>query len=296
MEFRVAAATPGEAWVLPAPAKLNLFLHVLGRRDDGYHLLQTAFQLLDWGDEVTLRLRNDGIVRMAQPLAGVADHANLALQAAQALKSATGGGWGVDIAIDKRIPMGGGLGGASSDAATALVGLNALAGLDLGQSALAAIGLELGADVPMFVRGRSAWAESVGEQLTPIDLPSSWFVVLHPGVGVSTAAVFANPGLTRDTQPVTISCFSRGFASRNDLEPVAIGLAPEIGEALIWLAKFAPARMSGSGSCVFAAFAARGDAEAVASGVPGVWQAWVVRGVAESPLHQKLRAREKILL
>ena len=281
--------------MLPAPAKLNLFLHVVGRRDDGYHLLQTVFQLLDWGDDVSLRLRDDGMVRISRSLAGVADDANLALRAANALKSEAGGSWGVDIAIDKRIPIGGGLGGASSNAATVLVGINALAGLGFGPDRLAAIGLELGADVPLFVHGGSAWSEGVGEQLTPIDLPERWFLVLHPGVAVSTSAVFSDPGLTRDSAPVTISCFSRGFADRNDLEPTAIGLAPEIGAAMAWLAGFAPPRMSGSGSCVFAAFETRAAAEAVAAKVPDNWRAWVARGVAESPLHQQLRKNAKLI-
>jgi len=281
--------------VLPAPAKLNLFLHVVGRRDDGYHLLQTVFQLLDWGDDVSLRLRDDGMVRISRSLAGVADDANLALRAANALKSEAGGSWGVDIAIDKRIPIGGGLGGASSNAATVLVGINALAGLGFGPDRLAAIGLELGADVPLFVHGGSAWSEGVGEQLTPIDLPERWFLVLHPGVAVSTSAVFSDPGLTRDSAPVTISCFSRGFADRNDLEPTAIGLAPEIGVAMAWLAGFAPPRMSGSGSCVFASFGTRAAAEEVAAKVPDNWRAWVARGVAESPLHQQLRKNAKLI-
>lgn len=275
--------------MLPAPAKLNLFLHVVGRRDDGYHLLQTVFQLLDWGDDVSLRLRDDGVIRLERPLAGVSDDANLALRAAHALRASTGGAWGVDIAIGKRIPMGGGLGGASSDAATVLVGIDSLAGLGLGVERLASIALGLGADVPLFVRGRSSWSEGVGEKLTAMDLPERWFLVLHPGVSVSTAAVFSDPGLTRDSTPVTISRFLKGFDLRNDLEPAAIRLQPVIGEALAWLSGFAPSRMSGSGSCVFAAFETRAAADAVAAEVPDAWRAYVARGIAESPLHQELR-------
>ena len=277
------------AWVLPAPAKLNLFLHVVGRRDDGYHLLQTVFQLLDWGDEVSLRLRDDGVVRMSKPLAGVPDTENLALRAAHAFKAMSGGNWGMDLAIDKRIPMGGGLGGASSDAATVLVGLNALTGSRVDADTLAAIGLELGADVPVFVRGHSAWADGVGERLVPMELPERWHLVIHPGVSVSTAAVFSDPGLTRNTAPMTISGFLEGGATRNDLEQVAIGLAPEVGETLEWLAGFAPAKMTGSGSCVFASFDARTVAEAVKAQVPGNWRAHIARGIQQSPLHQAIR-------
>jgi len=279
----------GVAWVLPAPAKLNLFLHVVGRRDDGYHLLQTVFQLLDWGDEVSLRLRDDGVVRMAQPVGGVRDTDNLALRAAHAFKAMCGGNWGVDIAVEKRIPMGGGLGGASSDAASVLLGLNALTGSGFDLDRLAAIGLELGADVPLFVHGRSAWADGIGDRLVPMELPECWYLVMDPGVGLSTAAVFADPGLTRNSSPLTISCFLEGGATRNDLERVAIGLAPEVGEALGWLGRFSPARMSGSGSCVFAPFDARSAAEAVAAKVPAKWRAYVARGVGESPLNQAIQ-------
>lgn len=280
------------ALLLPAPAKLNLFLHVLGRRDDGYHLLQTAFQLLDWGDEISLELREDGVIGMRQSVDGVADHDNLALRAATALKHASEGNWGVDIGIDKRIPTGGGLGGASSNAASVLIGLNALTGAGLGVDQLAAIGLGLGADVPLFVRGYSAWAEGVGERLTPLVLPPAWFLVIHPGVAVSTAEVFAQPGLTRNSAPTTISGFLRGESSRNDLEQAAVRLAPEIGRALNWLSRFAPARMSGSGSCVFASFDTEQAALEVAATVPDGWRAYVARGVAESPLHRQLRKQQ----
>ncbi len=289
MARRIGPQGGDGAWVLPAPAKLNLFLHVVGRRDDGYHLLQTVFQLLDWGDRVSLRLRDDGVLRMVQPTPGVVDEDNLALRAARAFKAVTGGGWGVDIDIDKRIPMGGGLGGASSDAATILVGLNALTGSCFEFDFLATIGLELGADVPVFVHGHSAWAEGVGDCLVPIDLPELWYLVIHPGVPVSTAGVFCDPGLTRNTPPVTISGFLNNSSTRNDLERVAIGLAPEVGAALEWLSRFSPARMTGSGSCVFASFDSRTGAEAVAARVPGQWSAHVARGVAQSPLHEAIR-------
>ncbi len=294
MERPIAAAGQARAWVFPAPAKLNLFLHVLGRRDDGYHELQTVFQLLDWGDEVSLRLRDDGVVRMARAVPGVPDESNLALRAALALRHAAAGGWGVDIEITKRIPIGGGLGGASSDAATVLLGLDRLTGASLGVERLAGLALGLGADVPLFVRGRSAWAEGVGERLVPIDLPGRWFLVLYPGVAVSTAAVFTDPRLTRDTTPMTISCFLGGEGSRNDLELAATALAPEVGRAIGWLSGFAPARLSGSGSCVFAAFVTREAADAVAAQVPEAWRAHVAHSVAESPLHREIRRFQKL--
>ncbi len=277
--------------VLPAPAKLNLFLHVTGRRADGYHQVQTVFQLLDFGDEVTLRLRDDGVVRLLKSVPGTADEANLALRAALMLKASTDGDWGVDIGIEKRIPSGAGLGGASSDAATVLLGIDWLARLGAGAGKLAEIGLGLGADVPLFVLGRTAWAEGVGEMLTPLPIGECWYLVIFPGVAVSTAEVFRDPGLTRDTLPVTISGFLAADQQdfHNDLLPVATRLAPAIDEALTWLAEFAPARMSGSGSSVFAAFSRKDQADAVLAQTPGRWQSWVARGVRESPLHRALR-------
>ena len=277
------------AWTSwPAPAKINLFLHIVGRRADGYHLLQTAFQLLEWGDEVRLRVRDDGEIRRVDPLPGVAPEADLAVRAAQALREATGSRHGADIAIEKRIPIGGGLGGGSSDAATTLVALNALWGVGLGEDALAAIGLTLGADVPVFVRGRSAWAEGIGDELTPIDLPERWYVVIDPGVRVPTRDLFQVPDLTRNSPPLTIPLFARGAATGNVFEPVVRGRFPEVGAALEWLGGFGPARLSGSGGCVFVTAASREAGLAVLAECPPGMRGVVTRGVAESPLRRRL--------
>jgi 4-diphosphocytidyl-2-C-methyl-D-erythritol kinase len=268
----------------PAPAKLNLFLHVVGRREDGYHLLQTAFQLLDWGDLVRLRVRDDGFIRRSDPLPGVAPESDLAMRAAHALKATTGSRSGVDIAIDKRIPIGGGLGGGSSDAATVLVGLNSLWNTNLNDDALAAIGLGLGADVPVFVHGRSAWAEGIGEILTAIDLPERWYVVVDPGVTVPTAALFQTPDLTRNLPHLTIPLFVSGARTVNVFEPVVRERFPAVARALDWLHGYGEARLSGSGGCIFAAFDSREAAATVATECPAAFRAFVARGVARSPL------------
>ena len=268
----------------PAPAKLNLFLHIVGRRDDGYHLLQTAFQLLDWGDMVRLRLRDDGAIRRENPLPGVADEADLAVRAARALRTATGCVRGVDIAIDKRIPLGGGLGGGSSDAATTLVALNVLWGAGLDQDELARIGLSLGADVPVFVRGRSAWAEGVGERLSPIDLPERWYAVVDPGASVPTAALFAAPELTRAAPQLTISRFLSGERTDNAFEPVVRARFPVVAKALDWLGNFGEARLSGSGGCVFVVAKTHETAAKIVENCPEGMRGYVARGVSESPL------------
>ena len=283
----MSGSTPGwSEW--PAPAKLNLFLHIVGRRDDGYHVLQTAFQLLDWGDAVRLRLRDDGATRRENPLPGVAEAADLTVRAAQALREATGCGQGVDIAVDKRIPLGGGLGGGSSDAATTLVALNALWNTRLDEDALAQIGLALGADVPVFVRGRSAWAEGVGEQLSPIQLPERWYAVVDPGASVPTAALFAAPELTRAAPQLTISRFLTGEPTNNAFEPVVRARFPAVAKALDWLGNFGEARLSGSGGCVFVAVATRETAAEIVENCPEGMRGHVARGVSESPLHAAL--------
>ncbi|MEO5558776.1 MAG: 4-(cytidine 5'-diphospho)-2-C-methyl-D-erythritol kinase, partial [Dokdonella sp.] len=226
----------GQGWSdWPAPAKLNLFLHIVGRREDGYHLLETVFQLLDWGDLVRLRVREDGLIHRHDPLPGIAPENDLAVRAAQALQTATGSRLGVDIAIDKRIPMGGGLGGGSSDAATVLVALNALWNTNLNDDALAAIGLKLGADVPVFVHGHSAWAEGIGERLRAIDLPERWFVVVDPGVRVPTIELFQAQDLTRNAPRLTIPRFVSGAATVNVFEPVVRERFPAVARALDWL-------------------------------------------------------------
>ncbi len=271
----------GGGW--PAPAKLNLFLHITGRRPDGYHLLQTAFQFLDYGDALWFEPRNDGRVRRLTEVRGVPAETDLTVRAAELLKAETGCGLGVDIRIDKRLPMGGGLGGGSSDAATTLVALDHLWGLGLGEERLAALGLRLGADVPVFVRGRAAWAEGVGEVLQPIALPEPWYLVVVPPVTVSTAETFGDAELTRNCPPLTIRDFLSG-AGGNVCEPVVRRRHPEVAEALDWLSVHGPARMTGTGCCVFAPFARREAADRVLAEVPADWDAFVARGVNRSPL------------
>ena len=269
--------------VLAAPAKLNLFLHVLGRRPDGYHRLQTVFQLIDLHDDVTLSTTDDGLIRRDPPpddpvLAALPDAADLCVRAALRLQAHTRCKRGARIHVRKRIPAGGGLGGGSSDAAAVLLGLNQLWELGLSRDELARLGLDLGADVPVFVFGHSAWAEGLGEQLTPLQLPPRWYVVLRPPVSISTAEVFGAPELTRDTPPITIAAFHAG-QGRNDCEPVVRGRYPVVAAALDWLGQYAPARLTGTGSCVFAAFADESRARAVAAAPPPGCQAWAVRGI-----------------
>lgn len=273
---------PGRAW--PAPAKINLFLHVTGRRPDGYHLLQTVFQFLDYGDTLDFEPRDDGVIRRAGVLPGIAPEADLTVRAARLLQRHAGSGQGVEIRIDKRIPLGGGLGGGSSDAATTLWALNCLWGLGLSVDALAALGLQLGADVPVFVRGRAAWAEGVGEILTPLTLEEPWYLVLMPEAQVPTAAIFAAPELTRDSDALTIDGFLSGDHGVNACEPVVRARYPRVAEALDWLARYAPARMSGTGACVFARFAEQRAAEEVWQRLPAGWRGFVARGCNRSPL------------
>lgn len=278
--------------IFSAPAKLNLMLHIVGRRADGYHELQTVFQLVDLCDRLEITARPDGVIRRVAGPAGVAESEDLTVRAARALQAASGSTLGADISIQKRIPMGGGLGGGSSDAATTLRVLNQLwsTGLDLPQ--IAAIGAKLGADVPVFLAGTSAWAEGVGEKLTPVMLQPSWFVIVFPGVAVPTATVFQAAELTRNSPPTTM----RGFlesGGRNDCEAVVRKLFPAVGEALDWLGRHAPARLTGTGSCVFAKFSRVEDAERVAARVPDQWRAFVARGLDRSPLLDELGAGAK---
>jgi 4-diphosphocytidyl-2-C-methyl-D-erythritol kinase len=274
--------------IFSAPAKLNLMLHVVGRRADGYHELQTVFQLIDLCDRIEISVRDDGVIARPKGPPGVAESADLAVRAALALQKATGTALGAEITIKKCIPMGGGLGGGSSDAATTLMALNAMWRTGLSSDEIAAIGVKLGADVPIFVAGRSAWAEGIGERLTPMGLgANSWFLVLFPGVAVPTASVFQAAELTRNSPPTTM----RGFletGGRNDCEAVVRARFPAVAEALDWLARFAPARLTGTGSCVFAKFARSEDAERIAARVPDSWRAWVARGLDESPLLEEL--------
>jgi 4-diphosphocytidyl-2-C-methyl-D-erythritol kinase len=282
-----AAAVSDGSW--PAPAKLNLFLHVTGRREDGYHEIQTVFQLVELFDRMWFEPRRDGDIRRIAGPAGVPAEADLAVRAARRLQQATGQDRGADIRIEKRIPMQGGLGGGSSDAATTLVALNEIWGLRLPRSLLAELGLSLGADVPFFVRGESAWGEGVGERLTPLDLPERHFAIVFPGVGISTAEVFQAPELTRKTAKTTIRGFLKA-GGRNDCEPVVTGRSPEVRRALAWLAARGEARMTGTGSCVFAPFADRAGAEAALAGLPSGWSGFVARGLDRSPLQERLAA------
>ena len=271
----------------PAPAKLNLFLHVTGRRPDGYHELQTLFQLIDLSDTVSLTVRDDGRIERPSGPVGVDPDSDLTVRAAKALQGATGCRFGASIRITKRIPMGGGLGGGSSDAATVLLALNHLWACGLSLDELARLGLPLGADVPVFVRGTSAWAEGVGERLVPVELPERWYVVIHPGVSVPTKDVFQSPELTRNTPIITIrAAFEPGgiSGSRNDCEPVVRARYAEVADALDWLGTFAPARLTGTGSCIFAAFGSAIDAERVAARTPDRWRAFVARGLNVSPV------------
>ena len=274
----------------PAPAKLNLFLHVTGRRADGYHDLQTLFQLLELSDEITIGVRADGRIERTHGPPGVPPEQDLAVRAARALQKAAGTHLGANLELRKRIPLGGGLGGGSSDAASVLLALNRLWGCDLTLERLAAVGLELGSDVPVFLHGRSAWGEGRGERLTPVELPERWYVIVHPGVAVSTAAIFQAPELTRNSPLITIRAFFDS-GGRNDCEPVVRRLFPEVSAALDWLAQFAPARLTGTGSCIFAACASAAEAERIAARVPDRWRSFVARGVNVSPVLARLGQR-----
>ena len=275
-----------EGWSYwPAPAKLNLFLHITGRRADGYHELQTVFRLLDWGDRIGLRLRDDGQVRrQGVSVAGVEEADDLVVRAANSLKKVTNCAQGVDIRVEKRIPAGGGFGGGSSDAATVLVVLNRLWGTGLEAAALAALGVALGADVPVFVRGRSAWAEGIGEKLRPLSLPKAWYVLVDPGVHVPTAALFQSQHLTRDAAPVKIADFASGTVLGNAFEPVLRHREPAIEAVFQALSSIGRARLTGSGSGCFVEFATRTAAEQGLAQLPKELRAWVAAGVDRSPL------------
>ncbi|WP_372864698.1 4-(cytidine 5'-diphospho)-2-C-methyl-D-erythritol kinase [Spongiibacter sp.] len=272
---------------LPCPAKINLFLHITGRRADGYHELQTLFQLLDYGDSLKLSRRDDDQLRFLSPLPGVDDSDNLILRAAKLLREYSHASLGADISLDKRLPMGGGIGGGSSDAASTLVGLNHLWQLGLSLDELAALGLQLGADVPVFIHGRTAWAEGIGEKLSPVDTESRWYLVLRPNCEVSTAEIFCDEQLTRNASPIKIAAFLEG-ATGNSCQNLVRNLYPEVDKALNWLDQFSPARLTGTGSCVFASFDSKSAAEAVLAERPADMSGFVAKGVNLSPLHKTL--------
>ncbi|MEP1703428.1 MAG: 4-(cytidine 5'-diphospho)-2-C-methyl-D-erythritol kinase [Marinobacter sp.] len=277
--------------VLPSPAKLNLFLHILGRRPDGYHELQTLFQFLNYGDTLTLTPRTDGRIVLEQSLPGVPDEENLIVRAARQLAATAGHTTpGVSIAVDKQLPMGGGLGGGSSNAATTLVGLNRLWGLNRSLDELAELGLSLGADVPVFVRGHAAWGEGVGERLTDANPPEDWFLVIKPPCDISTKEIFSEQGLTRDTPGIKIAPAFEGDASRyrNDCEDVVRRLYPEVHQSLEWLAQFGPARLTGTGACIFGRFPTESAARIIWESKPSGITGFVAQGVNISPLHKKL--------
>lgn len=276
-----------EPW--PAPGKLNLFLHVVGRRADGYHLLQTAFQFIDLCDEIRFETRPAGMVERKTGLPGVPADNDLTVRAARRLLALRPDlEAGVAIDLRKKLPFGGGVGGGSSDAATVLVALNELWGLGLRVDQLAAIGVELGADVPVFIHGRAAWAEGVGERLTTVDLPEPVYLLVWPDTAISTAEVFKDPELTRDSAVITIRDFLTS-GGRNDCEPVVRRRFPAVAEALDWLERFAPARLTGTGSCVFAAMPDAASARAALGQLPGRWTGYVVRGTNRSPLLDRRR-------
>ena len=269
---------------LPSPAKLNLFLHITGRRPDGYHDLQTLFQLLDWGDDMFFESNNSGQVTLECEGIEIADDDNLVLQAARLLHR---GSLGAHIQLRKRIPVGGGLGGGSSNAASTLLALNQLWNLELDRSRLGQLGRSLGADVPVFVGARTAWAEGVGEILLPVELPTRWYLILAPACHVSTAEIFSHRELTRNTSPIKIAAFFEGHA-RNDCQELVKRLYPEVCKGLKILENFGTARLTGTGACVFVDFDTEAQARAAGDQLPTEWQGIIARGVNESPLEQHL--------
>ena len=280
--------------VLPAPAKLNLFLHIIGRRTDGYHQLQTVFQFLDYSDEIHLELRPDQEIQRIEGGEDIPVETDLCMRAAQLLQHETGTTLGVNISLKKKLPIGGGLGGGSSNAATVLLGLNQLWQCGLNRSELATLGLKLGADVPVFIHGQTAWAEGIGEKLTTLALPENWFLVIHPKISVSTAEIFADQGLTRDCDALKITRFLKdtGFEDlSNVFEPIVRNKYPDIANALDWLSNFSAARLTGTGSCLFASFNSEAEAKSVLQqlSVDTEWDGFVAKGVNVSPLMLSLQ-------
>jgi 4-diphosphocytidyl-2-C-methyl-D-erythritol kinase len=274
-------------FILPAPAKLNLFLHITGQRPDGYHLLQTLFIFLDYTDQISLTNRDDSLIQRLNTVADVPAEMDLVVKAARLLQRYTQQSLGVDIQVDKRIPMGGGLGGGSSDAATVLVGLNQLWQCSLSVDELATLGLQLGADVPVFVRGQAAWAEGVGEQLTPVDLDLGWYIVIHPKVHVPTRELFLEKSLTRNCVPIKLAAF-HGGETINVFQTVVETKFPEVAKAIAWLSGYTDARLTGSGSCIFGPVNSKSDGLAILNDLPKDWFGFVAQGLTQSPLQQTL--------
>jgi len=272
----------------PAPAKLNLFLHVVGRRADGYHLLQSVFRFLDYGDQLSFRVRDDGVIQRAYNLPAVPEKYDLCVRAAKLLQQTADTRLGAEIVLEKKLPLGGGLGGGSSDAASTLMALNRLWKLSFPREQLQQLGLRLGADVPVFIFGQSAFAEGVGELLQPISLPPAWYVVLVPKVNVSTAEIFADPELTRNTNRIKITAFSTGQV-HNDLEPVVCRKYPQVAQHLAWLKQFGAARITGSGACVFAEYATEREAREVLAQLPSQMSGFAARGLDRHPLRDLAR-------
>ena len=275
-------------WRLPAPAKLNLFLHITGIREDGYHNLQTIFQILDYSDEVSLSLRQDGLICRTNGLEDVPADEDLIVRAAQALKSYTGTAYGANVGVEKKLPVGGGIGGGSSDAATTLLGLNELWQCGLEKAELLSIAAKLGADVPVFVNGYSAWAEGVGEKLTTLELPELWYLVIHPGVFISTAKLFSSELLTRDKDILRMRVFPEAD-TENVFESVVRKTHSEVDKSLKWLDNYSAAKMTGTGSCLFASFESHQEAEKVLKQVPEEWSAFIAKAVNKSPVLEALK-------
>ena len=279
---------PSATTIWPAPAKLNLMLRITGRRDDGYHELQTVFQFLSIADELKISLRKDDQIRNLSPIPGVPDAHNLSVRAARLLQKTTNTSLGADIHISKQLPMGGGLGGGSSDAATTLLALNQIWETGLSRDQLSALGLQLGADVPVFIHGHSAWAEGIGEKLTPVTLPTPWYLVLQPPVHVSTAEIFNDSDLTRDAERITIRDFLAG-QTENHCLPIVEKSYPEVRNALNWLNIHAHARLTGTGGCIFAMFDSQQEAESIQQKTPRIYRSFVAKGLNESPVMKLLQ-------
>lgn len=275
---------------LPSPAKINLFLHITGHQENGYHNLQTLFQLLDYGDRLDIESNQSGEIQLSSPMKDISDKDNLILLAAQAIQKYTRCALGAKISLDKRLPIGGGLGGGSSNAATTLLGLNAAWKLNLSNDELLKIGANMGADIPVFVFGYTAWAEGIGGKLTLTERPTEWFLVLMPNTHISTAEIFAHQGLTRNTHPIKIADFVEK-SGKNDCQSVVEALYPEVRKARQWLDQFAYARLTGTGACLFSSFASEAEAKLVLKQIPAPWQGFVAKGVNKSPLLKFLPPR-----